>query len=30
MGLTQLVRIDYPCVEELGEIAVEMWVGFEM
>jgi len=30
MGFTQPVRIDYPCVEELGEVAVEMWVGFEI
>jgi len=30
MGFTQPVRIDYPCVEEMGEVAVEMWVGFEM
>jgi len=30
MGFTQPVRFDYPCVEELGEVAVEMWVGFEM
>jgi hypothetical protein len=24
MGFTQPVWIDYPCVEELGEVAVEM------
>jgi hypothetical protein len=30
MSFTQPVRIDYPCVDELWEVAVEMWVGFEM